>query len=125
MGNIETKETKFEVGSKIEFVSYYSKLGDIQVTNGKDGLSFKTGEVTKLVPGYILYRVEGEAGERKCNIKFANVFRDFGTSIYGIFNVGFMEQKDYIETIIEKLEQRVLETYKSKSDLIIELNKVR
>lgn len=118
-----TDENKFEVGEKIQFVSFYMNLGDIQATTGKDGFFFKDGEVTKLVPGYLLYKVDGETGERKCNLKFVNKFRDFGTSIYGVFKTDTMSKKEYLENIIEKLEERVLETYKAKAVLIIELNK--
>lgn len=117
-----TTEHNFEIGGKIQFVSFYMNLGDIQATTGKEGFSFKEGEVTKLVPGYLLYKVDGETGERKCNLKFVNKFRDFGTSVYGVFEIGTMSKKEYIENIIEKMEERVLETYKAKAALIIELN---
>lgn len=115
----------FQAGDKIQFVSYYMKLGDIQATTGKDGFVFKEAEVTKAKHGYLFYIVDGETGERKCNLKFVDKFRDFGTSVYGVFKPGVMERKDYIEAIIEKLEERVLETYKAKAGLISELDKIR
>lgn len=110
----------------LEFVAFYMPLGDIQLTSGKgldNGVIIKNAEPTKMKNGLCFYNIDGEIGERKFKLDNLNKFRDFGTSIYGVFNKNFCTRNEYIQLIIEKLEERVLETYKAKSVLLLELEK--
>lgn len=104
-----------EIGQSLVFAAYYMECGNIQKTDGKDGLIIKTVEVTNYKNGLIFYRVDGEMGERKSNIKFLNQFRDFGTSIYGIFEQ--ISGDEAIDGIVQKMNDRIDETTKAMSAL--------
>lgn len=113
-----------EIDRKLRFVAYYMKCGDIQGVANKSGLITNEAKITNIKNGLIFYIIDGETGERKCKSEALNTFRDFGTSIYGIFEPNKMNQKEYLEAIIEKLEERVLEANASKKFLLKELNKI-
>lgn len=121
---MSTANLEIEIDNKLTFVAYYMKCGDIQRAANKSGLIINEAKVTKIKNGLIFYIIDGETGERKCKPEALNIFRDFGTSIYGIFEPNKMEQKEYLEAIIEKLEERVLEANASKKFLLKELNKI-
>ena len=85
-------------------------------------LEIKVARLVDIKKDKIFYKVDGEDSTRILVGTALNVMRDFGSSIVGVFNDG-QEEEDYINMIIEKLEQRVLEIYRVKSELILEIGK--
>lgn len=113
-------EHELQPGFKIVFAAWYMQMGEIQLAPGKDGLRIVSGEITKVKNGLIFYKLEDETGERKCSISAIGAMRDFGTSIYGIFNgsVDEINKNVIIDSVIEVLEKRVLGAMQAKSSLI-------
>ena len=105
------------VSGGLYFVAYYMPLGDIQRVGNKDGLILKDAQIIREKNNLLFYNIDGELGERKISLAAVNVMRDFGTSVYGLFNYE-ISKKEALELIIEKLEERVLETYKVKGNII-------
>lgn len=104
-------ENSLEIGQDLTFAAYYMACGDIQQTAGKDGLVIKKGNITKLKNGLVFYKIDGETGERKANINALNTMRDFGTSIYGIYDEEKTEQEVKIlikNKLAKRLEQSQL-----------------
>ena len=102
---------------KLYFAAYYMSMGDIQVVGNKDGLVMKDAIITKEKNSLVFFNVSGEDGERKISRAALNKMRDFGTSIYGLFEKE-LTKNEICDLIIEKLEERVLETYRVKGALI-------
>jgi hypothetical protein len=123
----EVKENAIpEVSSPefVTFVGWYMSMGEVQQIVGKEGLIIKIGEVTKVKNGVVFYRLDGETSDRKCSEKFIDKVRDFGTSIYGVF-YSIVDKNELIDTIIEKLEERVLGCLQAKASLICEMENRR
>lgn len=114
---MEIKE--FKEGDNLQFVSFYMECGDIQKTPDKEGLIVKMAEVTKTKNGLVFYRVAGESGERKCSISAMDKFRDFGTSVYGLFTK--ISDQEILEGLVSKLDERIKITEDKKNLL---LNKI-
>ena len=111
------------VGDELRFVQYnfedkWSKSNE----QNKEKLEIKVARLVDIKKDKIFYKVDGEDSTRILVGTALNVMRDFGSSIVGVFNDG-QEEEDYINMIIEKLEQRVLEIYRVKSELILEIGK--
>ena len=112
-----------QVGDELRFVQYnfedkWSKSSE----QNKEKLEIKVARVVDIKKDKIFYKVDCEDSTRILVGTALNVMRDFGSSIVGIFNDG-QKEEDYITMIIEKLEQRVLEIYRVKSELILEIGK--
>lgn len=114
--NVENLNTLEDV----TFIGWYMPMGEVQQTVGKSGLYIKNGKVTKIKNGLIFYKLEDETGERKCSDKYLDKVRDFGTSIYGVFT-SEVSKNEIIDSIIEKLEERVLGCLQAKASLICEM----
>ena len=76
-----------------------------------------SGEVTKMKNGLIFFVLEGESGERKSSEDKLNIFRDYGTSIYGVFNEE-LTKGDALNGIIKTLEARILQTRDTINKLV-------
>lgn len=107
---------------KLKFVAWYMELGELQRVGEKAGFKFLDAIQTKEKNGLVFYKVDGETGERKNSQATLNMVRDFGTSVYGVFN-NDISMKDALELIMEKLEQRILDTQKVKQAVINQLGK--
>lgn len=112
-----------QVGDELRFVQYnfedkWSKSSE----QNKEKLEIKVARLMDIKKDKIFYKVDGEDSTRILVVSALNVMRDFGSAIVGVFNDG-QKEEDYITMIIEKLEQRVLEIYRVKSELILEIGK--
>ena len=112
-----------QVGDELRFVQYnfedkWSKSSE----QNKEKLEIKVARLMDIKKDKIFYKVDGEDSTRILVGSALNVMRDFGSAIVGVFNDG-QKEEDYITMIIEKLEQRVLEIYRVKSELILEIGK--
>ena len=112
-----------QVGDELRFVQYNFEDKKFKSSEqNKEKLEIKVARVVDIKKDKIFYKVDCEDSTRILVGSALNIMRDFGSSIVGIFNDG-QEEEDYINMIIEKLEQRVLEIYRVKSDLILEIGK--
>lgn len=109
-------------GTKLKFIAWYMELGELQKVGEKAGFKYLDAVQTKEKNGLVFYKVDGETGERKTSEATLNTVRDFGTSVYGVFN-NDISMKDALELIMEKLEQRILDTQKVKQAVINQLGK--
>ena len=110
-----------EAGDKIYFYANYDKLGSIQTTKISDEVICIQGEVSKVKNGLVFFTLENETGERKVTITKLNEFRDFGTSVYGVFDHE-LNKKEVLESIIEVIEHRIVESNNTIIKLIGQLN---
>ena len=102
---------------KLKFVSYYTKMGSIKGSDDKLGLVIKDTQTTKEFQSLLYFKLDDENFERKISKKDLNKIRDFGTSVYGLFEVEENEnseifKKDTIIKILEVLNQRIETTLK-------------
>ena len=100
---------------KLKFVAWYMELGELQRVGEKAGFKFLDAIQTKEKNGLVFYKVDGETGERKTSQVTLNMVRDFGTSVYGVFDED-ISMVDALTLIYEKLEQRILETNKGNKE---------
>lgn len=114
-------EAPLEKDVKLKFVAWYMELGDLQRVGEKAGFRFLDAVQTKVKNGLVFYKVEGETGERKTSEATLNMVRDFGTSIYGVFNDDISMVKA-LEEIHEKLEQRIVDTNKVKKAVVAQMS---
>ena len=101
-----------DAGDKIYFYANYDLLGEIQSTKVSDEVVCAQGEVTKVKNGLIFYTLENETGERKVTVTKLNEFRDFGTSVYGVFDTQ-LEIHDVLNKIIAVIETRIEDSKKT------------
>ena len=113
---MSTANLEIEIGSELKFASYYMECGEIQRAPGKDGLIVKMAKVNKIVNGILFYTIAGETGERKCKLSLINEFRDFGTSIYGLFTD--ISDKDILLGIVRKLNERIFATQIIRDEIL-------
>ena len=107
---------------KLKFVAWYMELGELQKVGEKAGFKFLDAVQTKEKNGLVFYKVEGESGERKNSQATLNMVRDFGTSVYGVFDED-ISMKDALNLIYEKLEQRIVDTNKVKKEIAKQMDK--
>lgn len=91
------------------FVAYYVDFGNLPKVGEKAGLVLKEVEVTKEKNGLVFFKAEGETGERKISKNEMNKIRDFGNSLYGVFENN-ISKKEALDLIYDKLASRILET---------------
>ena len=112
-----------QVGDELRFVQYNFEDKKFKSSEqNKEKLEIKVARLMDIKKDKIFYKVDGEDSTRILVGSALNVMRDFGSAIVGVFNDG-QKEEDYITMIIEKLEQRVLEIYRVKSELILEIGK--
>jgi len=109
-------EVKVE-NKKLKFIAWYMELGELQRVGEKVGFKYLDAVRTKEKNGLVFYKVDGETGERKTSEATINTVRDFGTSVYGVFD-NDISMVDALELILEKLEQRILATQKVKNQVL-------
>lgn len=119
MSNVENGNTE---NKKLKFVAWYMELGELQRVGEKAGFKYLDAVQTKEKNGLVFYKVDGETGERKSSLATLNTVRDFGTSVYGVFD-NDISMLDSLNLILEKLEQRVVDTNKAKKEIIKEMGK--
>ena len=111
------------IGDELRFIQYnFEDKWSKSTEQNKEKLELKVAQLVDIKKDKIFYKVDGEDSTRILVGSALNIMRDFGSSIVGVFNDG-QKEEDYIGMIIEKLEQRVLEIYKVKSELILEIGK--
>lgn len=106
---------------KIYFYANYDKLGELQTSKISEEVVCIQGEVSKVKNGLVFFTLENETGERKVTITKLNEFRDFGTSVYGVFDHE-LNKKEVLESIIEVIEHRIVESNNTITKLIGQLN---
>lgn len=106
------------------FIAYYSDMGDLQKVGEKAGLINKLAEVTKEKNGLVFFKVENEEGERKIKQTEINKIRDFGTSLYGLFDTK-LSDKEALELISKRLAERISETNNILTKVLQEVNNVK
>lgn len=106
-----------KIGDKIYFYGNYDLLGEIQATKISEEIVMTSGEVTKMKNGLVFFVLDGEAGERKSSEDKLNIFRDYGTSIYGVFDKE-LTKGDALNGIIKTLESRILQTRDTINKLV-------
>lgn len=107
---------------KLKFVAWYMELGELQRVGEKAGFKFLDAIQTKEKNGLVFYKVDGETGERKTSQSALNMVRDFGTSVYGVFDED-ISMVDALTLIYEKLEQRIVDTNKVKKEIAKQIDK--
>lgn len=107
---------------KLKFVAWYMELGELQKVGEKAGFKFLDAVQTKEKNGLVFYKVDGETGERKNSQATLNMVRDFGTSVYGVFDED-ISMIDALNLIYEKLEQRIVDTNKVKKEIVKQMDK--
>ena len=75
-----------EKGDRIYFMAWYGPLGNLQTNGDKKGFYSKVAEVVKEDDQFIKFQIEGEGGIRKFEKSSINTFRDYGTSIVGLYD---------------------------------------
>ena len=78
-----------EKGDRIYFMAWYGPLGNLQTNGDKKGFYSKVAEVVNEVnedDQFIKFQIEGEGGIRKFEKSSINTFRDYGTSIVGLYD---------------------------------------
>ena len=102
---------------KIYFYANYDKLGELQTSKISEEVVCIQGEVSKVKNGLVFFTLENETGERKVAITKLNEFRDFGTSVYGVFDHE-LNKKEVLESIIEVIKHRIVESHNTITKLI-------
>ena len=105
------------VGDEIYFYGNYDALGEIQTTKISEEIIMCVGKVTRIKNGIVFFILDGEAGERKSSEKKLNIFRDYGTSVYGVFDHG-LTKGDALNGLIKTLESRILQTKDTINKLV-------
>jgi hypothetical protein len=106
-----------KIGDKIYFYGNYDSLGEIQTTKITEEIVITVGEITRVKNGAVFFILEGEAGERKNSEEKLNIFRDYGTSVYGVFDKE-LTKGDALNGIIKTLEARILQTKDTINKLV-------
>ena len=106
-----------QLGDKVYFYGNYDALGEIQTTKISEEVVMTAGAVTKVKNGLIFFVLDGETGERKVAEDKLNIFRDYGTSVYGIFEEE-LTKGAVLNSIIKVLEARILQTRDTVNKLV-------
>ena len=102
---------------KIFFYANYDRLGEIQTTKISDEVVMTTGTVTKVKNGLVFFILDNETGERKITETSMNCFRDFGTSVYGVYETE-ISKHEALQGMIDVLEARISQTKTTINSLV-------
>ena len=105
---------------KIYFYGNYDILGDIQTTKISEEILMVSGVVTKMKNGLVFFNLYGETGERKISEDKLNIFRDYGTSVYGVFTKK-LSKDEVLNRIIKTLENRIIQTHETINKLVLQI----
>lgn len=113
-----------EKGDRIYFMAWYGPLGNLQTNGDKKGFYSKVAEVVKEDDQFIKFQIEGEGGIRKFEKSSINTFRDYGTSIVGIFD-NRIEDDLALDLISHVLDVRINATHILIDDTKNLIDKIR
>ena len=98
------------------FVAYYVDFGDLPKVGEKAGFVCREAVVTKEKNGIVFFKVDGETGERKIKQTELNRIRDFGNSLYGVFEKDLILE-EALDLIYISLTSRVTKTENIKIEI--------